>query len=59
MKKSKKIEEVKIYRPKEKIIPEYQTNTLVDNYTASDGNVYAKYDQSIMLAKKEVDENRK
>ncbi|MBQ8623662.1 MAG: hypothetical protein IJ424_04700 [Oscillospiraceae bacterium] len=55
----KKIEEVKIYRPKEKIIPEFKTNTLVDNYTAEDGNVYSKYDESVMLAKKEVDANHK
>lgn len=55
----KKVEEIKIYRPKEKIVPEYQTNTLVDNYTANDGNVYNKYDDSVELAKREVDANRK
>lgn len=55
----KKVEEIKIYRPKEKIIPEWQTNPIVDNYTAKDGNVYNKYDENIELAKAEVDANHK
>ncbi len=55
----KKIEEIKIYRPKEKIVPEWQTNPIVDNYTAKDGRVYNKSDFNIEYAKKDVDANRK
>ncbi len=52
-------EKVKIYRPKKGIIPEFITNTITDNYTASNGRVYNRSVENVILAKEEVDANKK
>ncbi len=54
-----KKDKVKIYRPKNKITPEWQTNVIVDNYTDGDGRVYNRSDENVLLSKKEVDDNHK
>lgn len=55
----KKVEEVKIYKPKHEIIPEWETNPITDNYTAPNGNVYNKSEENILISKQEVDDNHK
>lgn len=61
MAKVNKREISKIYKPHKQgdISPVYQTYTITDNYTAKNGRVYNKYDESIILAKEEVDANKK
>ncbi len=54
-----KKDDVKIYRPKGKIIPQYETNPIVDNYTAENGRVYNRSEENIIQAKEEVDANKK
>ena len=52
-------EKIKIYRPKSRIIPESVTSTVTDNYTASNGEVYNKSVDNVILSKKETDANHK
>lgn len=52
-------DKVRIYRPKNKITSEWQTNVIVDNYTDDNGRVYNRSDENILLSKKEVDANHK
>lgn len=54
-----KKEHLKIYKPKGKIVPQYETNPIVDNYTADNGRVYNRSEQNIIQAKEEVDANKK
>ena len=54
-----KKEHLKIYRPKGKIEPQYQTNPIVDNYTADNGRVYNRSELNAEQAKREVDANEK
>ncbi len=59
MKKIKKGENVRIYRPKGDIIPVFEENTIVDNYTDENGRVYNRSEENILLARDEVDANKK
>ncbi len=52
-------EEVKIYKPQPSIIPVYKTYTVTDNYTASNGRVYNKSEENVILSKEETDANHK
>ena len=54
-----KKDNVKIYRPKNAVTPQNITNVIVDNYTAPDGRVYNRSEENILLAKKEVDDNKR
>lgn len=54
-----KKDNVKIYRPKNRIESVYKTNVIVDNYTADNGRVYNRSEENVILSKKEVDENHK
>lgn len=55
----KKVEEVKIYRPQHKVIPEWVTNPITDNYTDENGRVYNTNEENILISKQEVDDNHK
>lgn len=57
--KSKHDDEVKIYRPKNRVIPVFKENVIVDNYTDSDGNVKNRSEENVILSKREVDANHK
>lgn len=61
MAKIKSREISKIYKPHKTadISPVYQTYTITDNYTAQNGRVYNRYDENVVLAKEEVDANKK
>ncbi len=59
MKKIKKGDSVRIYRPKGEVIPVFKENTIVDNYTAENGRVYNRSEENILLARDEVDANKK
>ncbi|MCD7772336.1 MAG: hypothetical protein LUH23_09685 [Oscillospiraceae bacterium] len=59
MKKIKKGDKVRIYRPKGEVIPVFKENTIVDNYTAENGRVYNRSEENILLARDEVDANKK
>ncbi|MCC8196207.1 MAG: hypothetical protein LIO49_05315 [Ruminococcus sp.] len=59
MKKIKKGENVRIYRPKGEVIPAFEENTIVDNYTDENGRVYNRSEENILLARDEVDANKK
>ncbi len=56
---SEKEEDLKIYKPKGKVLPLYETNPIVDNYTAENGRVYNRSEKNAVQAKKEVDANEK
>lgn len=57
----------KIYHPRSstrvrdlsEVIPEGETNTITDNYTATNGRIYNVSEENIVLAKHEVDDNKK
>ncbi|MCD7784585.1 MAG: hypothetical protein LUH18_03245 [Oscillospiraceae bacterium] len=59
MKKIKKGDKVRIYRPKGEVIPVFKENTIVDNYTDENGRVYNRSEENILLARDEVDANKK
>ncbi len=51
---------VKIYKPKGKLSPVYQTNTIVDNVTdPKNERVYNRSVENVILSKEEVDANKK
>lgn len=52
-------EDVKIYKPKGRVIPLYETNPAVNNYTDGDGRVYNRSVENVIQAKKETDANKK
>ncbi len=52
-------DKVKIYKPKGEVIPVFKENTIVDNYTAENGRVYNRSEENILLARDEVDANKK
>ncbi len=54
-----KPEEVKIYKPQPRVISAFKTYPITDNYTASNGRVYNRSEENIILAKEEVDANKK
>ncbi len=54
-----KKDKVKIYRPKNEIVSEWETNVIVDNFTDDNGRVYNRSEENILLSKKEVDDNHK
>lgn len=59
MKKIKKGENIRIYKPKGEVIPVFKENTIVDNYTDENGRVYNRSEENILLARDEVDANKK
>ena len=59
MKKIKKDDKIRIYRPKKEVIPVFKGNTIVDNYTDENGRVYNRSEENILLARDEVDANKK
>ncbi|MCD7824276.1 MAG: hypothetical protein LUG86_09745 [Oscillospiraceae bacterium] len=59
MKKIKKGDNVRIYQPKGEVIPVFKENTIVDNYTDENGRVYNRSEENILLARDEVDANKK
>ena len=59
MKKIKKDDKIRIYRPKNEVIPVFKENTIVDNYTDENGRVYNRSEENILLARDEVDANKK
>ena len=55
-----KKEKLKIYKPRGKVIPLYETNTITDNVTnPKNERVYNRSEENIILAKEEVDANKK
>ena len=54
-----KKEHLKIYKPRGKVISQYETNPIVDNYTADNERVYNRSVENIIQAKREVDANEK
>ncbi len=52
-------EEVKIYKPQPNVISAYKTYTVTDNYTASNGRVYNRSEENVILSKEETDANHK
>ena len=55
-----KKEKLKIYKPRGKVIPLYETNTITDNVTnPKNERVYNRSEENIILAKEEADANKK
>ncbi len=55
-----KKEKLKIYKPRGKVIPLYETNTITDNVTnPKNERIYNRSEENIILAKEEVDANKK
>lgn len=55
-----KKEHLKIYKPKGKVIPVFETNTITDNVTnPKNERVYNRSIENVVLSKKEVDANEK
>lgn len=53
-------EKLKIYKPKGRIAPAYETNPIVDNVTnPKNERVYNRSVENVILAKEEVDANKK
>lgn len=53
-------EKLRIYKPRGKVIPQYETNPIVDNVTnPKNERVYNRSEENVILAKKEVDDNKK
>lgn len=59
MKNKNKYEEIKIYTPKEKVVPEFVTNPITDNFTDEKGRVYNRSVENVILSKEETDANHK
>lgn len=52
-------DEVKIYHPKDDVISAYKTYPVTDNYTTSDGHVFNRSEENIVVSKEWVEENEK
>ncbi len=53
-------EKLRIYKPRGKVIPQYETNPIVDNVTnPKNERVYNRSEENVILAKEEVDDNKK
>lgn len=53
-------ENLKIYKPRGKVVPLFETNPITDNVTnPKNERVYNRSEQNIILSKEEVDANKK